>query len=312
MTTGEKLIQDLGLQKFDTIKITRSLDSPIPTYVVITDSRKFPITNHRVWKYPGKFQLYPGNKLPNKSSWTPIIDLQNFNPSSLRGRLFFVVDLAGSNVINKNMYEAKENKPFGCIIYDRIYNLFEYTVSDFKKQGVSDLTKKHYKIRQKAGNTGVTLESLIWDETEDSLLLQFFVIPTFENKIKTVDFKGNFSEDNHYETEVMFENASQYLGTREEFLYLSNGEQINKIREMVKEADVRLYSNSPVFYWQGHAETAAENGYNIYDFIGTKGTGKWQARHGDKKLELSKHLIGTLDIVSFISDDIAKMIREEK
>ena len=309
------LKKKLGLEKLTYVQIARVIASPSPIYQIFFDSYRssMPITSFRIKKARHPVAMIQnGSSLGKVSPLTPLQNLSDYN-GNLSGTLFLITDLSGSNMTNKSgLLESnvKLNEK-RCIFYGNLNTLLEYTVKDFKSDGVSPLTKKHFKIRQAEGQPGLTLESIIWDETEDSLLLEYFVIPTFDDSVTVTDFKGGSSKDNHYETEVEFTEVSQYLGTKEEFLELSKGDQIKKLREMIKNSDILLHSNSPVWYWQGHFENANEKDFAIYDFQGTKGKGIWQKKHGDKKLNISKHIFSTLQVIPFTVDEISKKIREE-
>ena len=121
-------------------------------------------------------------------------------------------------------------------------------------------------------------------------------------------------EDNHYEVEVLFEEISQYLGTKEEFLSLSKGDQIKKLRELVRKGEVRIHANDFSFYYQGMWENADALDYSIYDFPGPAGKGIWSTRHKGESpaIYISKHIIEVLSAIPFAIDEISSEIRKEK
>jgi len=314
--TGELLKKQLGLNKFKIVRIQRSIDCPIPFYRVFVDSRRpnFPLTNSLVNNTP-LGDIYNGNQLPKESSYTPLMDLDMFNPTTLNGRIFIVIDLAGKNLIDNKMHENLL-KGFNnqLYIYGNIYNLLEgsgFTIDDFKKNATSQLTKKHFKIRQSDGDQGTLLEEINWNEEKDTLWLKFFVMPTFDKQVPIMTKDGGEETDNHYIVEIIFDEVKQFLGTKKEFLELSKKDQIIKIRKLIKEGETRIWSDDFSWWWQGGFENSDKLNYNIYPFPGPNGKGIWSKRHKGESpaIYITKHMIEVLQILPAIADEIVKEIK---
>jgi len=313
--TGETLKKQLGLNKFKIVRIRRSLDVANSMYQIFVDSRRpnFPITNAIVNNSP-LGDIYNGNKLPNESSYTPLMDIEEFNPSTLRGRTFIVIDMAGKNLIDDKMHESENSIIDSEIfVYGNICELLEgsgFTIDDFKKNATSQLTKKHFKIRQEDGDQGVLLEDTKWNEKDDTLWLQFFVMPTFDKKVPIMTKKGSEKKDNHYTIEIVFDEVGQILGAKKEFLELSKKDQITKMRKLIKEGETRIWSNDLSFWFQGGYENSDKLDYNIYPFPGPKGKGIWSKKHKGESpaIYITKHMIEVFQTMPFITDEIVNGI----
>lgn len=315
-----KLKKIFHLEKFKICKIQRCLNSPIPFYYIYFDSKfiQSPITTGRINQNQNITKLVYSNYNLKDMKFTPLMDLDDFN-GSLRGRLFCTIDLCGQYYQNQKMFtESVQTNKLKSYLLGNIYQLLEgsgFNIADLRKNAVSNITKKYYKLRHSdEGHQGSTLESVIWDQSLDSLLLQFFIIPTYKQKVKTVDINGNQKTDNHYEVEIMFEEISKWLGTKKEFLNLQPKEQISKIREMIKKGEVKIHSNDMSWRFQGGESNAADLGYEIYDFKGPKGKGIWSKRHMGENpaIYITKHILEVLTVIPFIPQEILKMIKESK
>lgn len=190
--------------------------------------------------------------------------------------------------------------------------LLEFTVKDFRTSVPSKRNKEWLKKRQE-GNTGSNLIDVIWNNKKDTLLLKYKTVPTPTDPIKNVSKKGNVSSGNIYDIEVLFEKVKDYLGTKKEFLKLNKGTQTKRIRDLVKNAKIRVHSNAPDFLFQGGWMRSIENDYNIYPMPSkrNKDKGIWKKRHEGKNEYITKGILEVIKTIPFIVSSISKSIREK-
>jgi hypothetical protein len=191
-----------------------------------------------------------------------------------------------------------------------LITLFEYTVKDFSKVVPSKRNREWLKKRQDEGITGSTLTDVTWND--DKILLKYKSKATPTEPILNISKKGNQSGGSIYTVEIQFENVISYLGTKEDYLNQTKGEQRTRVRSMVREATVRVHSNDASFLWQGSWMRAKENDYNIYPIPSkrNKDKGIWKARH-NKNEYITKHILEVVRTIPFVADKIAKTIREK-
>ena len=191
--------------------------------------------------------------------------------------------------------------------------LIEFTVKDFRTFVPSERNKLWLKKRRDTGNIGSFLKDVIWNDKKNTLLLKFTSIPTPTLPIKKISKTGNSSNARQYKIEIQFENVSNYLGTKSEFISLTKGTQIKRVREMNKLATVRVHSDDPSYLWQSSWYTATENDFNIYKMPSKNSidTGIWKSRHENKKEFINKHILEVIQNISFIPDEVAKLIRDK-
>ena len=82
---------------------------------------------------------------------------------------------------------------------------------------------------------------------------------------------------------------------------------------MNKLATVRVHSDDPSYLWQSSWYTATENDFNIYKMPSKNSidTGIWKSRHENKKEFINKHILEVIQNISFIPDEVAKLIRDK-
>jgi len=189
--------------------------------------------------------------------------------------------------------------------------LLEFTVADFSKSVPSDRNREWLKKRKEEGITGSYLEDVIWNGT--SILLKYKTNPTPTLPIKKISKAGDESNTKIYTIEIMFEKVIDYLGTKKDYIVQTKGEQIVRVRSMIRGAKVKVHSNAPDYLFQGSWMRGVENDYNIYPMPGkrNKDKGIWKARHGNKDEYITKHLLEIVRTIPFIADKIAQTIREK-
>ena len=189
--------------------------------------------------------------------------------------------------------------------------LIEFTIKDYSKVVPSKRNREWLRKRQQEGFTGSTLQSLQWKIKKDTILLKYKVKPTPTEPTKKISKAGKSSSTKNYEAELLFEEVSKYLGTKKDFKSQTKGTQIKRVRDMIKNATVKVHSNAPDFFFQGAWRRASDADYNIYPIPTKKDKGIWKARNDNKDEYITKHLIEVVRTVPFLADTIAKLIREK-
>jgi hypothetical protein len=145
--------------------------------------------------------------------------------------------------------------------------------------------------------------------------LTFQVKPTYKQSQGNYTKQGSeTSKKKSYTVKVQFQKINDWLESKQTFLELSKGEQIEFIRGIVKGADVKIWSDDPSWLYHGHYENAVELDYSLYPWPGLpKAKGTWATiKTGSPTTQyfsLSKHMIEVLTVIPFIPDEIAGKIR---
>jgi hypothetical protein len=193
-----------------------------------------------------------------------------------------------------------------------------FKITDYYKNVASPRNKHFLSDREENGTSKSTLSMIDWDDKKDHLTLFFETTPTYEKNVKIINNKGNVVDgtSNFYTIRIQFEDVSEYLGSKEEFLDIPKKEQIKRINRMIKEDTAKVGSDDCSWYFQSVAENASIMKYAIDEFPKNKPhqTGKWAKKHRGEKppvLLITKHILECVKIIPFISDSIAKKIREK-
>jgi len=190
--------------------------------------------------------------------------------------------------------------------------LFEaITLKELDKSLPSNRNKFFFKQRKNEGDSGSFFKDIRW--TKNKLTLEYKVQPTFESPNSAVTKKGNSTSSKQYTIEIAFFNADKYLGTKNNFAQLPKKEQVDGVRKMINNSEVRIHSSSPDFLWQGIWERATKNDYNLHPFPKNKKFGKdiWKKRHENKETYSTKHIMEVVKTIPFLASTIAKKIREK-
>jgi hypothetical protein len=228
--------------------------------------------------------------------------------------------------------------------------LTELSISKMQKSWFSSRNKKFYSIRQKDGNTKVSLELITYDYKNGELWLTYFVVPTYLNKenphhspvtnpktgiqnpVLTIDKKllyryasklGQGSKvrnriyryGTYYIIQIQFLDLGKIIKTQgdDSWFALKPGQKISLIQKILQTWDnVRLFSSDPGYYWQGIWYRLAKMKSAIYEFPrGAIDKNIWQKRHGNKPVYLTKHFIPVFETLYFNKDAIVKAIDKE-
>ena len=116
LTTGEKLINEMGLKQFEFIWFQRVISLSIDVFVITLDSR-LPSTYFSMSKLKklDSFKLYKGGQKGigvNLSTFklTPPVFLEDFNGDIGKRAVIIFNDIAGNYYMDRKMYESDGNR----------------------------------------------------------------------------------------------------------------------------------------------------------------------------------------------------------
>jgi len=316
-TSGQYLRDKLGLKNIPIVKIARVVVTTWRVYMIFFDSRRprMALTRARILSAPMPSMLYtePFNMRPKI---LPFIDLDEFTGNT-QGCLFFVVDLAGyfqKEELYTRIIESKENISLNVKNYYFLNEdtLQEFTtIDDLKANAFSDITMKHYAIRNKDGNKGSTLHDIYWNEETNKLTITFKVVATFDKPKITFRPDGSIAHGEEYTLKIQFQDPKKYLGTKELYRMQFGDEQQKRVLKMLRNDYVKVWSSDPSHYYQGGWEGLSRIDADIYPFPGPPGKDIWINRHGLDGLHLNKHFKEVFAVIYRNYNDIANMIAQK-
>ena len=122
-----------------------------------------------------------------------------------------------------------------------------------------------------------------------------------------------FEKSDHYVVRLKFEEVSNYIIVRKdkkEFFTLTKKEQIELLRNLIKNGTLKVQSNDFSWLFQGMWERASDLGYSVFIYKGVKGQDIWANRH-NKDVYVSKHIKEVLTTLPFIVDEIRKKLEDK-
>jgi hypothetical protein len=188
------------------------------------------------------------------------------------------------------------------------------SLSDLKQNAVSDLNKKFFAQRKKYGNPGSKLQSVTWNESNDTIGLTFFVNPTYDKNVTNYSPEGAEYKDNKYICEIEFQNVSNYLGDKDTFNSFTPKEQGALVLSFLDSCSCKLYSSDPSFLYQSSWEYLDQVDASLFPYKGPKGKDIWAARHTGTEIEglhITKHIEEVISIIKANYQEIAKQLRGE-
>lgn len=319
MRAGERIIKQFGLEKLKNAQMVQWLTTPVRTLMVVYDTLRprTPITKTFLRDFP-----YPVLAVDNRDLTSeimlPPVDLEDFD-GQLAGRIVILVDMAGRRADEDELTKVWEQAP----AYE-VRSLQEdgFTIPDFRTNGTSSRNLTFYRQRQDQGRSGSTLTSVAWNKRRDTITLQYKVVPTFDTTVGVTTKNWNAGEKGaykqppyartarSYKIQVMFENVSDHVGTRSEFLDMIPGEQEAFLDAMIRDCPVRVHSNDKSFYFQGVWENGDKLGYVIHPFPGVTGTGEWSRKHTGEYpgIYTTKHILEVFYTIPTDTQTIAQRI----
>ena len=351
MTTGEILKSELGLDKYTEIKIIKFVKFPLNMYMIFYYSRNlnYPLTRVIIdrclrTKYT---TLFCGWNISKPPVYFPPQDLVEFDRTVSNNMLFIVTDLSGVFLTKQNESVEKDiDVKFYKLIDNKIsetnnfysnekkessYNvdkLLEYfkgklsilqeaegfQIDDLLQNAESQRNKKFYGLRKSEGETGSFLKSATYNVNKNTLLLTFWITPTYSKIVRAFTTSGQEIKTDHYVVKLQFEDIDYNIGKKGELFDLDYKDQQQFIYSLINEGTIKFWASDPSFIFQGLWENADKLGFSIFPYTGIKGKGIWSKRHMGEfpAIYLTKHLIEVLEIVKqkFIVSDILKLLKK--
>ena len=317
--SGVILKSKLGLDSCKYVLLARCLaTSSMRTYMIFFDSRNpnTPLSTGYILRTPMASMIYT-NPFEHKPAIIAPMPIEEYNGDL--NAVFFVIDIAGifaNDNIRTRVIESKLNE-FEYFKYptqkeiDANTDLNEsLSFSDLKQNAVSDLNKKFLAQRKKEGNSGSKLQSVTWNESNDTIGIVFFVNPTYDKEVKNYSPTGSEYIDNKYTVEIEFQNVSNYLGDRETFNSFTPKEQGDLILSFLDNCEVKLWSSDPSWIFQGSFEAMDDLDASIFPLWSPKGKDIWNARHGLEP-HITKHTYEIAQVLKANYQDIARQLRGE-
>lgn len=185
-----------------------------------------------------------------------------------------------------------------------------FILDDYLKTVPSKRNREWLEKRRKFGQTGSFLTSLDWNEKNDILILNYITKPTPTLPILNVSKTAKVSKGKKYTSEIQFQDVKKYIGDKKTFLSNKKSENVKNIRKMATEAEIKVYSNSPDFLFQGAFKRLDQQDASIYKFPNLSDKGIWGRRHG-KHVYITKGLLEIMQTIKFNISSISKMIRDK-
>lgn len=341
-TSGQIVKQQLGLDKFPNIKISRLLGHTYPVYVIYFNSHnlKLPILRHTVSRAHFTSKMFFGtDSFKKPSMMTPLIDLDKFN-GLIKGALFTTIDIAGYHMIDKNQFKENIDSVLDSSMYyfgENLERIVEdgYSIPDL----FNNVKNKHeldfYKDRQTNGSHVSDITQISWndknwraigaDRDTSTLTITFKVSPTYGVPNFVFKKDGGKTHANGYTIRVQFQDINAWVESRIAFLALNSADRKEFINSVLKLAPVKLWSNDPSWMFRGSYENSTDLGYSMYDFhkqgIPTQkpsevnsAYNKYYKPYGSEKpaiFTLSKHMIEVLKKLPDLSNDIIRLINQK-
>jgi hypothetical protein len=338
MSTGKLLKDRLGLSKVNNIILTRLIGTSQRIYFVWFDSMrpKFPLTRGRIMKFPYTAMVYYGHELegssPKKATFGPMMDIDEFN-FKLTGVIFISIDLAGMK-FNKDQNLTKVGESVKTLLeYPSVgihsFFLEGYNIADLRQNAIDSHTQGHFSDRQNQ-STGSELADLSWndknkratgkDRYTSTLTLTYKVTPTQGGRSQ-----ANFTKDGtqtgtkqKYTIKVQFQDINGWIESRQAFLNDINDQDRKEFMDaIIKEAEVKVFSDDPSWVLQGHFYNAAELDYSIFPYPSSlpAPTGYWaKIKTGSSEVpyfSISKHVMEVLETIPNHSNKIIDMIKSK-
>jgi len=194
----------------------------------------------------------------------------------------------------------------------RLHKFLESTIDYLTQTAVSGLTKKYLDKRYE-NDFNIELGSASYYRSQDFLELVFYANSTYGSTdfIASTDLpQGN---NRQYTLALRFYKVKEVLGDIQPNTPYSVLEP--KIKNIIHQCDVKLYSDDSSFYFQGSWESLDKANLSIYKFPGPAGSGKWDAMHtasGDlanPPIHITKHLAQVCGSIDSYIPTIAQKLR---
>jgi len=287
VTSGEKLKKDLGLSKVNA-RISRIINYPQKLYYIWYDSARPTIVLHWARVVSDKKVSTMRNGSGDALKIAPLLDLEDFN-GDYKNTYFILVDLAGQRQINTRVLES--------VTLDDLKGAASSMTKDFrsdrnKSTGTENRLSKLLQVNYQGGNLRFTW---LTSPTNDSGV-EKSKDPKSPNRdiynANPSDGKLTLDPSKTYEMEIEIIDFDQWLDT------YPKGYEIKPqdFRDIFDVAYVKVWSNSPSFWWQGMCFRLTKTDGAIYPC--DIPDNQWKNFHGVGAL-LDKHLLGLVNNIGF-------------
>lgn len=198
----------------------------------------------------------------------------------------------------------------------KLVKFLEMKMPELINGGISNITKKWLDLRQKDGETEITLNNAlyhkggIFGKNQDFLELTFFAKSTYGGTSFVAAVDTPEAPNGYYVLVLRFYNVKPFL--TKEVLNGGYAQIETALHQIFQSCDVRLYSDDPSWFYQGGWEAADKHDVSIFKFTGPNGTGKWDAIHTESggltnpPIHITKHLAQVLMTLSDYVPEIAQ------
>ncbi len=333
MTTGEYLIDKLGLKNFTTPRICRIIDGAYRTFIIYVDSTspQTLITRNRINLWMPKVGVYKfpfddkGGVLPDRRVPTlPLMDLKDFNGNLAPGN-FILVDLGGRFGHQTNFVWEGKILFSGEGLNEEVY------LKDFDKYGMSDLTATFRADRNASGQQEVKTAKLIQCDLtpEGSAIFSWLTEPT---KLASPVLPGGQIPPNHQKYDAkhkpmevdpktfeLIPNPSRTYTLQIEVVDLLKWVDTypdkteigpEDFKDILSVCSIRLWNSSPSWHWQGMNANLTRLDGAIHPTDIMPKVWNQPDRHGDVYW-LDKHTSGLLANIAYWKNNMASMLTKK-
>lgn len=175
----------------------------------------------------------------------------------------------------------------------RLQKFLESTIDYLTQTAVSGITKRYLDKRYE-NDFNIDLGTATYYKSQDFLELVFYADSTYGGTsfIAATDLPQG--KNGQYTLAMRFYKVKAILGDINGNTPYSEIEP--KIKSVIHQCDVKLYSDDPSFYFQGCWQALDKAKLSIYRFPGPDGDGTWDAKHtmsggiANPPVHITKHL----------------------
>lgn len=327
-TTGQQLIQTLGLENIDNnngdIYIARVLiTSSNIINIIYFDSRRFKLSKQKALSLNAIYNPVVGGKEIAKGNYPrtplgPLLSLDLFN-GVIANRIFVLVDLAYSHLLRPNVFtrlpESNQKEININSISYFIPKLSEITLFDLRDKGnISDINLKFRKERNKLIGTERTTAKLLeafLNEANNSVtfVFQTEATPKYSKDYKykrvsplNLDIIPNTTKK--YEIQVKVLDFFSWLKTQPEGQPIT----VKDLKDLLSIADVQIFNTAPFFQYGSINYNLSQIDASAYPTdIAPK---VWDQRLGGDFF-VDKHIYGILRAINTFLDEMTKELNKK-
>lgn len=335
MTSGEYLIQKLGLKELPNARIARVIDGAYRVFLIYVDSSspQTIITKNRLKMFMPKVGVYKfpfvdrgSDEIDRTTALTPLLDLKLFNGNLAPGD-FILIDLAGRYERQSRFIWEGRISEFKKEFSEEVF------LKDFKNFGMSALTTGFRNDRNLAGQQEVKTAKLVQVDLnpQGSVTFSWLTEPTElaspvtrgrkipPNRVKypggkhapkevdpTHDFKIIDNPSRTYTLQIELVDFMKWLDT-----YPHKDEIVSSdMKDIFDVSAIKLWNSSPSWHWQGMNAIMTKLDGAIYPTDKMPKVWNQPDRHGEIYF-LDKHTYGLLANISFWYGPMSQMLTKK-